>query len=140
MDSDIWRGWRERAKLYKDDHDLNDATLAAEITAMREDRGLGEKKVERGTVNSWLNKREPNLADFMDLCAAMGADPGHILFESPVLRELVPQNSRAREVTSASPTATPGHGSFMKRLKNASKSREFKKKRQRLRRGVLVKA
>lgn len=63
-----WMEWRQRAKGWKADKGLSDADIAAKLG------------VERGTVNSWLNKREPNLSDFMYFCEAMGADAKEILF------------------------------------------------------------
>lgn len=65
---DPWQQWRHRAKQWKKDHQITDEALAAAI---------GRR---RATINSWFNKREPNLSDFMALCLAMGADPDHILF------------------------------------------------------------
>jgi len=63
-----WKAWRQRAKDWKRDRRISDADIAQAVG------------VERGTVNSWLNKREPNLSDFMALCEAMKADPAIILF------------------------------------------------------------
>jgi hypothetical protein len=101
-----WRDWRKRAKEWKEDNDLDDAVISAAV---------GRK---RATVNSWLNKREPNLSDFMALCEAMGADPGLILFEQAVL-------PRTRAATAANPIATP-HTKLMTKL------RTFKQKRRKL--------
>lgn len=115
---DSWHNWRKRAKDWKKDHELTDADIAAQ---------LSEK---RSTVNSWLNKRDLNLADFMALCAAMGADPGHILFEVPVLRKSVKESSEAQQVLKSSPSAHPGHSDLMKKM------RAFKKHKTRLRRRV----
>jgi transcriptional regulator with XRE-family HTH domain len=117
-----WKGWRQRAKDWKKDNGLDDAEIAASVG------------VARATLNSWLNKREPNLSDFMHLCEAMGADPGHILFGRPVLRELT--TGAVRQVVSASPTAEPGYREFEGKLKE--KSKDFKRKRSKFRR-VLVK-
>lgn len=133
-----WRQWRARLKDIKRDSNLKDADIAANIEAARIDAGIPEKKARlaRGTVNSWLNKREPNLSDFFELCEAMGADPGHVLFEQPVIRGALSAESIARRVVSASPTAEPGYGAFQEKLRH--KSREFKKKRTKLRRVVKV--
>lgn len=116
-----WKDWRTRVKQWKKDNELDDADIAESV---------GRK---RATINSWLNKREPNLSDFMALCEAMGADPGHILFEQPSLRGDAAKESAAHRVMSASPTAEPGHREFV------SKLRRFKQNRRRTRR-VIVKA
>jgi transcriptional regulator with XRE-family HTH domain len=119
-----WKGWRQRAKDWKKDNRLDDARIAEDVG------------VSRPTLNSWLNKREPNLADFMHMCEAMGADPGHILFGRPVLREMAGSSTIAHQVVSASPTAEPGYREFEGKLRD--KSRDFKRKRTKLRR-VTVK-
>ena len=75
-----WKGWRRRAKDWKKDNRLDDADIAAKLGV------IISRPVERSTVNSWLNKREPNLSDFMALCEAMAADPGFILFEQALLK------------------------------------------------------
>jgi len=74
---DTWQEWRQRAKVWKKDHGVSDADIAA---------GVGRK---RATVSSWFNKREPNLADFMATCSAMKADAAEILFgvKAPVAEE-----------------------------------------------------
>lgn len=126
-----WTKWRQRIKDIKTDAKLKDADIAAGIAELRNDG----KEVARATVNSWLNKREPNLKDFFDMCIAMGADPGHVLFETPVVRGLVPEKSLARKIASASPTAEPGHKDLMKRLH--AKSREFKRNKAKRRRVVV---
>lgn len=69
---DTWQEWRTRAKQWKADKGLTDSQIAVAVGR------------ERPTVNSWFNEREPNLADFMATCAAMGADAKLILFGSPV--------------------------------------------------------
>lgn len=115
-----WKSWRKRAKEWKADNDYDDADIAEAVG------------VARATVNSWLNKREPNLSDFIALCEAMGADPGLILFGQAVLRDAVPEESEARGALTASPTATPGHKRFVTKLQ------KFKQKRRKLR--VVVRA
>ncbi len=134
MDEPVWNEWRARAKAHKEAAGKTDADLAAEISSHR----LPPKnKVERSTVNSWFNRRDPNVEDFFDLCAAMGADPGVILFKRPVLPDSTAADSEARKAISARPTAEPGYNDFERKLKG--KTREFKRKRQKLRR-VVVKA
>lgn len=105
-----WKDWRRRAKEWKADHEIDDAYISASV---------GKK---RATINSWLNKREPNLADFMALCEAMGADPGLILFGHPVLGDAVPATSQARV--------------FISHAGAPNKLRSFKLKKRRLRRVV----
>lgn len=138
MDSD-WTKWRRRIKDIKTDAKLKDADIAAGIEQLRSDG----KPVARATVNSWLNKREPNLKDFFDMCVAMGADPGHVLFEQPIVRHLVPEKSLARKIAASSPSAEPGHRAFQNTLhKEAQENKrrqEFKRKRARLRGRVTVK-
>lgn len=118
---DAWQGWRKRAKEWKKDNGLSDSSLAASMG------------VKRGTINSWFNKREPNLSDFIGLCEAMGADPGMILFEVPVLRGMVARSSDAQIALRGSPTADPHHQELVKKIKQSEKVREFKKKKSRVR-------
>ena len=115
-----WQGWRKRFKEWKQDNKISDADIAD---------AMG---VERPTVNSWLNKREPNLSDFMGLCAATGADPGLILFGQAILRDAVPTESAAHRAMVASPTATPGHKQFVSKLSR------FKRRKRGLQRVIVV--
>ena len=116
-----WKTWRKRAKEWKKDNKISDTQIAA---------ALGR---ERSTANSWLNKRDPNLSDFMALCEAMGADPGLILFGQAVLPGAVKSGSDAHKAMTSSPTATPGHDRFVQQLK----VRTFKQKKARLRRIIV---
>lgn len=88
-----WRAqtarWKERAKAHKEAlkqarPDLRDDDIAAALTELRFKRypGRSESKntVTRGTVNSWLNQRDCNVEDFLDLCEVIDADPCEILF------------------------------------------------------------
>lgn len=95
-------GWRARAKRWKKEHGLSDADIAAKAG------------VARSTANSWINKREPNLADVMSLIEAMDADPGHILFDHAI--------TAAPRPTATVETTQP------------TKAQAFKAKRRRLRR------
>lgn len=107
-----WDGWRERAKKWKKDKDISDVKIALDVSI-----SVG-RKVSRTTLNSWLNKREPNLREFIYLCEAMGAEPDKILFGFPPLQEL-PRPAKANG------TAKPGA--------HATKVREFKKNKTRTR-------
>lgn len=104
-----WATWRKRFKDFKKDHRITDADIAA------------KSGIERVTVNSYLNKRDPGVADFMAMCEAAGADPGRILFEIPT------RNGEARPVTEAR-RAPAGP------LVKATKHRRFKQNQRRLRR------
>lgn len=113
-----WSEWRKRAKEWKKDNQLDDDELAAAV---------GRK---RATINSWLNKREPNLSDFMALCEAMGADPGLILFGRAIFPSAVSTGSEAHRAMTSAPTANPNHHKLMQKF------RKFKANKVKLRRGI----
>lgn len=74
LDSAVWVSWRERAEQEKKTAHKTDADLAAEVSE------LVGYDIGRALVNHWLRgRRTPSLLEFMALCAALGADPGHIL-------------------------------------------------------------
>jgi hypothetical protein len=76
-----WPSWRDRAKAWKAGLGRFDEDLAAELTELRAEKG--KNPVARGTLNSWINKRDLNLSDFMELCEIMDADPRYLLFNEP---------------------------------------------------------
>ena len=107
---DGWAGWRRRFKDWKQRNKIADADLAEQLG------------VSRQAVNHWLTGRnEPNLSDFFDLCGAVGADPGMILFGQPALRGELRQDSSAYRVLSASKPAED--------KKRLEKIRRFKSRR-----------
>lgn len=74
-------GWRDRAKKWKDAKGKSDADIAEAVLELREQRG-DTRKLSRAAVNHWITRtdRDPNLGDFLDWCAGVGADPREILF------------------------------------------------------------
>lgn len=89
----LWQHWRQRAADWKREHQVSDAEIAERV---------GRK---RPTVNSWLNKREPNLADFIAICEAMRADPAAILFGRPLVNPDEAREPPALYVEQLSPEA-----------------------------------
>lgn len=138
-----WRSWRKRAKSLKREGKWTDVKLATELEA-RVNEGLSEddpawRTIARGTVNSWFNNRDPNLSDFLLVCEILGADPGHVLFAVPVIRQQVPPGSATHRIVSAAPTALPEHKKLMGALESASKKvQTFKRKRRSLRTRVVL--
>lgn len=138
---ETWKEWRKRAKDWKKDNKLTDADIAAGIPKRTKGVGKYEVKVlppSRAQVQAWLMGRyDPDLTDFLALCEAMGADPGHILFGEPILRRAVRPGTKAHEIVTASPTAYPGHAEFVKKLHTQNKNRKFKMNRTKHRRPIL---
>lgn len=76
-------------KSQKKDARKTDADLAAEVTE------LVGYEVGRALVNHWFRgKRTPDLVEFMALCTALGADPGHILLNVRMAFHLAPEGSQ----------------------------------------------
>lgn len=117
-----WDEWRARAREWKKHNRIVDADIAELVG------------VKRATVNHWLTgKREPGLRDFFNLCEAMGADPGAILFGHGSLSDSAKTGSETYRVLRADPAATQHHKQFVDKL------RSFKEKKRRLRRAVMIK-
>jgi hypothetical protein len=78
-----WGKWADRLRERKRQGRHTDESIAI---AMQE-RGFD---VGRGLVNHWWHKRRPiGLEEFFAVCEILGADPGEILFEAPVLPKVV---------------------------------------------------
>lgn len=78
-----WGKWHLRLREKKRQAKQTDANISSEL----QQRGFD---VGRATVNHWLHDRRPvGLKEFFALCEILGADPGEILFEAPVLPRVV---------------------------------------------------
>lgn len=89
LDEAAWVGWRHRAEQEKQAGSKTDADLAAEISE------LVGYDLGRALVNHWFRgKRVPSLVEFMALCSALGADPGHILLNVRVGLQGAPEGSQ----------------------------------------------
>jgi transcriptional regulator with XRE-family HTH domain len=87
--------WTARAQAKKKDLRLTDGDLAVRLG----ERGF---EVTRGAVNHWLNNKRPITLDaFFALCEILGADPGHLLFDYPVLPHILPPGLASTGVVSA---------------------------------------
>lgn len=105
-----WKQWFERARVAKARSKKSDSDLAAAVT---ETTG---RKAGRAQVNHWFTgTREPTISQFMSLCAELGADPGQILFDVPVLPASA-KGSKAAQALEVDPTKTPSYGMQEKRL------------------------
>lgn len=107
---DDWRNWWIRAKAAKKQSKKSDADLAVAVTD-----SVG-RSAGRAQVNHWFNgRREPTLSQFMSLCAELGADPGAILFNVPVLPAATGK-SKVGKALAADPTKKPSYAMQEKRL------------------------
>lgn len=88
LEEAVWLRWRERAEAEKKAARITDADLAAEVS-----EALGYD-VSRATVNHWFRgRREPTVRELIALCAALGADPGHILLNVRIEYKQLPASS-----------------------------------------------
>ena len=115
-------------------HKKKQADLAAAVSSIL---GLPEEKyLSRATIGHWFTGRNaPGLPEFLALCEAMGADPGHILFDVPVLPSMVKMPA-LKDALHAKPGDSPSHRALVEGIE--SKARQFKKHKNRLRRVVRV--
>jgi len=105
-----WTKWHERARRAKERTGKSDADLCEMVTH------ITRRKAGRAQVNHWFTgKREPTISQFMVLCAELGADPGQILFDVPVMPGATSQ-AIAKALLS-DPTARPSYQMQEKRLK-----------------------
>jgi hypothetical protein len=89
LEQAVWIGWRHRAEEEKRAARKTDADLAAEVSE------LVGYDIGRALVNHWFRgRREPSLVEFIALCTALGADPGHILLNVRVAFQRVPETSQ----------------------------------------------
>ena len=78
-----WGKWHVRLREKKRQSKNTDAGIAMAL----QERGFD---VGRAAVNHWLNNQRPiGLEEFFAVCEILGADPGEILFEAPVLPRVV---------------------------------------------------
>ena len=123
-------GWQGRARAFATAHKKTQVDLAL---AVSEYLGLPEgRTLSRATVGHWMSGRTPpTLPQFLALCQALGADPGYILFERPVLPDMV-KSQEIKRALHAAPGETAGHKRLMKSIE--TKAQTFKRKRRNLRR------
>ncbi len=117
-----WKTWPDRARVAKTQAKKSDADLAEAVT---DSTG---RKAGRAQVNHWFTgKREPTLSQFMSLCTELGADPGRILFDVPVLTGAAgPKVSKALDTD---PREKASYGMQEKRLTMRRTPAKAKKKR-----------
>lgn len=117
----VWISWRARAEETKESAGKTDADLAAEVSEI-----VGYE-VSRQLVNAWFRgRRVPSLPEFMALCAALGADPGEILFSVKVSHRYVTASDAAPLLKIKAPT--PDY-----LVRQAKRLREFRSKKRRAR-------
>jgi len=119
-----WGKWNERLKAKKKQSDKTDADLAAAV--FKKD-GVEDESKGRAAVNHWLNKRRPiTLEAFFTICEELGADPGEILFEMPVIPKMKGNNPEMANALQSKGVSFAPH-------EPPPKVRRFKASRSRLR-------
>lgn len=124
----MWISWRARAEAQKKAAQKTDQDLAVEVS------DLVGYEVSRGLVNAWFRgRRIPTLPEVMALCAALGADPGEILFNVKIAHQYVPASDAAPALRAPAPTPE-----YLKReadalRKQSERVRRFKAKRRKVR-------
>lgn len=129
MPPQTWKSWHVRLKALK--RGIPDVEIAAAVEETLQSTVRRNYSIKRAVVNHWLNgRRSPSLAEFFALCQAVGADPGEVLFGERVLHNHVaPHSDTARALLTVAHEPTPAY--------NATKVREFKRKRRRARRPLI---
>lgn len=90
--------------------------------------------VSRGLVNAWFRgRRIPTFPELMALIAALGADPGEILFNVKIAHLYVPASDAAPALRAPAPTPPYLARSADVLKKQAERTRRFKAKRRRAR-------
>lgn len=114
LDEAVWVGWRHRAEEEKRDARKTDADLAADVA------DLVGYDISRGLVNAWFRgRRVPSLVEFMGLCTALGADPGHILLNVRMSFKRLPGTPEMAEAMRVRAPSPPYLSKSAKRLKGA---------------------
>lgn len=124
----MWIAWRTRAEAQKKTAGKTDQDLAEDVSEL-----LGYE-VSRPLVNAWFRgRRIPTLPEFMALCAALGADPGEMLFNVKVAHQYVTASDAAPALRA--PGQTPPYlvEQTQTLKKQAERVRRFKAKRRRIR-------
>ena len=118
----VWLGWRERAEAQKKTARKTDVDLAAEISE------LVGYDIKRATVNHWWRgRRTPDLVEFFALCAALGADPGEVLFNVRIAYQAIPSSPMTAKALRESADTPPYLSAQAQRI------RAFKAKRRKVR-------
>lgn len=123
LDEAVWVGWRHRAEVEKRTAGKTDADLAAEVS------DLVGHDVGRALVNHWFRgRRIPSLLEFMALCAALGADPGHILLNVRIAFQRVPDGSQMATALRKRAPTPPYLSTASRRLKDGKPAKPRKSK------------
>ena len=127
IDEAVWLGWRQRAEEDKRRSGKTDADLAAEVSEL-----VGHD-VGRALVNHWFRgRRDPSLAEFVALCAALGSDLGHVLLNIRMTYkqlEGAPETAQALRLHAPTPDYLKHSAKRLKRSKPARTSKTVKVRR-----------